>query len=308
MTGKIFINYRRGDDPGFTGRLFDQLEQAFSPDQLFIDVDNIEPGLDFVSVIDSQIEASDVVLAVIGQGWLQATDDSGNRRLDNPNDFVRLEISSAIQQNKHLIPVLVNNAQMPDSEDLPEPLKPLARRNAVRLTHERFRTDCGGLIEALKRRLTVSDDTVAEAKRPVASCAEKLVPVAQSESSSGSEKKPLGVEVSWLHLFLVAFVFFVGVFIVSGAVDAVFSFCATVLCGWSGSEVAQRAANNKLLLSTASSIGMAACMIVAVYFLYISALGFNPNDLSVRDAVLATTLSGVVGVIFAALRSQRISR
>jgi hypothetical protein len=91
MAGKIFINYRRGDDPGFTGRLFDRLEDAFPPEQLFMDVDSIAPGLDFVRVLEEQVAACDIFLAVIGQHWLDARDAAGNRRLDNPGDFVRIE-------------------------------------------------------------------------------------------------------------------------------------------------------------------------------------------------------------------------
>ena len=92
MAGNIFINYRRGDDPGFTQALFSRLEQAFAPDRLFMDVDNIAPGLDFVQVLNEQVARCDVLIAVIGKNWLEAADESGQRRLDNPEDFVRIEI------------------------------------------------------------------------------------------------------------------------------------------------------------------------------------------------------------------------
>ena len=88
MAGKIFINYRRGDDPGNTGRLFDRLQEAFQPDQLFMDIDNIAPGLDFLRVIEEQVDQCDALLAGIGRHWLDATDERGSRRLDDPNDFV----------------------------------------------------------------------------------------------------------------------------------------------------------------------------------------------------------------------------
>jgi hypothetical protein len=151
MTGKIFINYRRGDDPGHTGRLFDRLQDVFDPEQLFMDVDNIAPGLDFVRVLNERVAECDIVLAVIGKGWVDARDDNGNRRLDDPDDFVRIEITSALNQDKRVIPVLVGEAQMPRPEDLPEALQALARRNAVRLTHERFRADTQGLIKAIQQ-------------------------------------------------------------------------------------------------------------------------------------------------------------
>jgi hypothetical protein len=151
MAGKIFINYRRGDDPGFAQALFGRLELAFPHEQLFMDVDNIAPGLDFVRVLDERVAECDVLLAVIGKGWIEARDAAGTRRLDDPGDFVRIEIASALSQGKRVIPVLVGDAQMPRREDLPEALQPLMRRNAVRLTHERFRADTQGLVRALQQ-------------------------------------------------------------------------------------------------------------------------------------------------------------
>jgi hypothetical protein len=150
MAGNIFINYRRGDDPGFTQALYSRLEQAFPSESLFMDVDNIAPGLDFVQVLNDQVARCDVLVAVIGKGWLDAADESGARRLDNPEDFVRVEIESALRQKKRVIPVLVNDARMPRSTELPESLKTFTRCNAVRLSHERFRADAASLIKALE--------------------------------------------------------------------------------------------------------------------------------------------------------------
>jgi hypothetical protein len=157
MSGKIFINYRRGDDPGFTQALLGRLEQAFPADRLFIDVDNIPPGEDFVRMLESQVAQCDALLAVIGHGWLDATDERGGRRLDDPNDFVRIEIESALRQGKRVIPVLVHQARMPRPDELPEAIRPLATRNAVRLTHERFRADTQGLIKALQQTFEEAD-------------------------------------------------------------------------------------------------------------------------------------------------------
>jgi len=168
MAGKIFINYRRGDDAGHTGRLFDRLQDVFPAEQLFMDVDNIAPGLDFVRVLNERVSECDVVISVIGRGWLDARDAAGARRLDDPEDFVRIEIASALQQGKRVIPVLVNDTQMPRPEDLPDDLRPLSRRNAVRLTHERFRSDTQGLIKALQQSLSEIDkqrEAEAEAAR-----------------------------------------------------------------------------------------------------------------------------------------------
>jgi formylglycine-generating enzyme required for sulfatase activity len=160
MTGRIFINYRRGDDPGHTGRLFDHLQSAFEPDQLFMDVDSIAPGLDFVRVLEEQVSKCDVLLAVIGKGWIDARDAAGNRRLDNPEDFVRIEIEAGLRLGKRVIPVLVNDAEMPRADQLPETLNPLVRRNAVRLTHDRFRADTLGLIKALRAAFDATETMV----------------------------------------------------------------------------------------------------------------------------------------------------
>lgn len=157
MSGKIFINYRRGDEPGFTQALLGRLEQAFPADRLFIDVDNIPPGEDFVRMLEAQVAQCDALLAVIGHGWLNATDERGSRRLDDPNDFVRIEIESALKQGKRVIPVLVHEARMPRPDELPEAIRPLATRNAVRLTHERFRADTQGLVKALQQTFEEAD-------------------------------------------------------------------------------------------------------------------------------------------------------
>jgi formylglycine-generating enzyme required for sulfatase activity len=166
MPGKIFINYRRGDDPGFAQALLGRLEQVFPSEQIFMDVDSIEPGLDFVRVLEEQVAQCDVLISVIGKNWTEARDTaSGGRRLDNPEDFVRIEIESALAQEKRVIPVLVGQASMPHADELPDSLKPLARRNAVRLTHERFRADTESLIGALQRALKGAEE--ARAKQQV---------------------------------------------------------------------------------------------------------------------------------------------
>ncbi len=153
MAGKIFISYRRRDDPGGAGRLFDALNEAFDPDRLFLDVDSIEPGQDFVEVIGDRVAKSAVLLAVIGQHWIDASDDRGNRRLDNAQDYVRIEIESALKQNTRVIPVLIGDAKMPAAEDLPESIRKLARHNAVFLRYERFHDDIANLVAALRRAM-----------------------------------------------------------------------------------------------------------------------------------------------------------
>jgi hypothetical protein len=162
VPGKIFISYRRGDDPGTTGRLFDALKDTFDADRLFLDVDNIEPGLDFIEVIEDRISKSDVLLAVIGEHWIEARDREGRRRLDSPQDSVRIEIESAINQKKRVIPVLIGETKIPEPDLLPESLRVLARRNAATIRHERFHDDMANLTKALRRAPGVKPDWCSE--------------------------------------------------------------------------------------------------------------------------------------------------
>jgi hypothetical protein len=147
---RIFINYRRQDSEGYVGRLYDHLAQHFEPGDVFMDVDAIPPGADFVQVLEEAVAACDVFITVIGPLWLAAADDSNRRRLDQWDDFVRIEIASALKQNKLVIPVLVGRARMPSPADLPEDIAGLARRNAVEISHQRFNYDVQKLIGAVK--------------------------------------------------------------------------------------------------------------------------------------------------------------
>ncbi|HEX2449121.1 MAG TPA: toll/interleukin-1 receptor domain-containing protein [Methyloceanibacter sp.] len=140
--------YRRNDSQGMAGRLFDRLEQEFSHDQLFYDVDDIPPGEDFVAYLNKKVEACDVLLAVIGPNWQSELDKHEYEAGKQTRDFVRIEIEAALSQGKKVIPVLVSGAEMPREEDLPEGLQSLARRNAVRLSHERFKADVAGIASA----------------------------------------------------------------------------------------------------------------------------------------------------------------
>jgi len=151
MAGGIFISYRRDDAKHAAGRLVDRLAKTYARSQLFMDVDGIEPGLDFERVLSEKVEACDVLLAVIGPGWLDAKDSAGTRRLDKPDDFVRIEIAAALARDVRVIPLLVDGARMPTADQLPEPLKQLARRQATRLAHEQFGSDTDTLIANLTR-------------------------------------------------------------------------------------------------------------------------------------------------------------
>src|SRR6478672_7835420 len=130
-TGTIFISYRRVDTPHVAGRLFDRLKTHFGG--VFMDVDSIEPGLDFAETIENALANCDVVLALIGPHWVEAADQLGNRRLNNPDDFVALEIASALRRQIRVIPVLVDGALPLRRSDLPKELAPLASLQSIRL-------------------------------------------------------------------------------------------------------------------------------------------------------------------------------
>lgn len=159
MNGSIFINYRRDDEPNFAMLLYTRLEQKFPADRLFMDISSIAPGDDFVRILRDSVEKCDIVLAIIGKNWLGARDHAGNRRLDDPNDFVRIELEQALDLRKRVIPILVGSANMPNGEDLPDGLRPLATRNAVRFLPDRFRSDAENLERALDQLLTTPPRT-----------------------------------------------------------------------------------------------------------------------------------------------------
>jgi hypothetical protein len=146
----IFINYRREDSMGITGRLHDRLAKAFGWKNLFMDVDSIPPGIDFVRRLNDQVATCDILLAVIGPNWLNVRDEKGDRRLHAADDFVVIEISAALARDIPVIPILVDGARMPKDSDLPESLKPLVRRNAISLRHDSFGRDADALIDKIR--------------------------------------------------------------------------------------------------------------------------------------------------------------
>lgn len=169
MADAIFISYRRDDSEGEAGRLFDDLIRAFGNDAVFMDVAGIRPGVDFRKAIEDNVTSCGVFLAIIGPAWLTIASPEGKRRLDDPSDFVALEIASALRREVPVIPILVHDAKMPAVDLLPEALKPLAYRNSVELSHARWNSDVTLLIEALKSYVTprTSSETPVHATVPV---------------------------------------------------------------------------------------------------------------------------------------------
>jgi len=128
----IAISYRRDDSSPITGRLYDRLQAKFGPQNVFMDIDSIRPGVDFREQINETISHADAVIAVIGRRWLGEQPD-GSRRIDDPNDFVRLEIASALKCKIPVVPVLVDDTPMPTQAKLPPDLEPLVYRQALPL-------------------------------------------------------------------------------------------------------------------------------------------------------------------------------
>jgi TIR domain len=147
---KIFLSYRREDSSGEAGRLGDRLAMELGRDSIFMDVDGIPLGIDFVKRLTAEVSGCNVLLAVIGPRWLDARDEEGNRRLDDPNDFVRVEIGAALQREIPVIPILLNGTKIPRQDRLPDNLKDLAIRHGLDVRHNSFHSDVGRLVSQLK--------------------------------------------------------------------------------------------------------------------------------------------------------------
>ena len=145
----IFISYRRQDSIATAGRLYDRLSQAFGKKNIFMDVDQIPPGVDFVAYIESELKKCGVLLALIGPAWLRLHDSSGAVRLFEPHDLVASEIGTALHLGVNVIPVLIDGALIPRADDLPEALKPLIRKNAVELRNTQFGADAERLVQRI---------------------------------------------------------------------------------------------------------------------------------------------------------------
>jgi len=179
---KVFISYRRSDSQAQTGRLYDRLNRAF-PGMFFRDVSEIGVGVDFVAHVERAVGASVALIAVIGPAWATAADEHGRRRLDIPEDFVRVEIRAALTRKIRIIPVLVGDAEMVASEQLPDDLKALTRWNAIRIVEEYY--DQG--IEKLVRGLVTELGEPVSADGPHQSDA-------KSRSLRGEAEAAIGVD------------------------------------------------------------------------------------------------------------------
>jgi hypothetical protein len=145
----IFLCYRRDDTPGEAGRLYDRLIDAFGHDRVFMDIDSVPLGIDFVQHVTEQIAGCRAVIVMIGKRWLTIKDKRRRRRLDNPDDLVRAEVAAALKQKVPVIPVLVQETKMPVAEELPDDIRLLARRNGIALRHDQWRQGVERLLKEL---------------------------------------------------------------------------------------------------------------------------------------------------------------
>src|SRR5215468_9676011 len=149
MRGKIFINYRREGTAETAGRLYDQMEQVFGHENLFVDF----LGADLKARLTNQVPMCQAFLTVIGPSWLDAKDETGRHRIHSPDDFVAVEIAAALAHNIPVIPILVDGAHMPLMSELPESLEPLARRQPVEVRRLHFDRDAAALVERVCKLL-----------------------------------------------------------------------------------------------------------------------------------------------------------
>jgi hypothetical protein len=150
---RIFISYRRKDTRWFTRQLQENFHAEFPDIEIFWDLE-LQLGIDFTKAIEDAVSQCTVFLAVIGNDWLTIQDDKGNRRIDNPNDFVRLEIATALVRPIRIIPILVDSTPMPQEKDLPDDLRDLCKLQALDVDEKRFRHDVNVLLHELRQIFT----------------------------------------------------------------------------------------------------------------------------------------------------------
>ena len=153
MSGNIFISYRRSDSAKDARALYERLRREFGEGKVFIDLEGIEPGEDFVESLERQLDGCEALVALISRDWVEAKNEHGERRLDDENDFVRVELAAAFRRSVKVFPVLIDGARPPRAAELPEDLHPLVRRQAVVLDYSKFDADVARLARAIRKAL-----------------------------------------------------------------------------------------------------------------------------------------------------------
>jgi hypothetical protein len=155
----IFLSYRREDAAPYARLLQFQLRERIPDAPVFMDLDSIEPGLDFAEVIREAVDSCTVLVALIGRQWATLADEEGRRRLDNPDDYVRFEVQAALERGVRVIPVLVDGARPLRQQQLPAELHKLARLNTLELSYGRYEYDADRLVNLLQRLLAAMPGT-----------------------------------------------------------------------------------------------------------------------------------------------------
>ena len=187
-SGGIFLSYRREDAAPYARLLQYQLRERFPDARVFMDLDSIEAGLDFAEVIRDAVDSSAVLVALIGRQWATVADEQGRRRLDDPDDYVRFEVQTALKRGVRVIPVLVDDARPLRQQQLPAELQKLARLNALELSYGRYQYDSGRLLDLIQRVLAAVGD-LAEAKRRAQDEGDRQ---AQTEAERQAQTRRLG--------------------------------------------------------------------------------------------------------------------
>jgi TIR domain len=203
--GGIFVSYRRDDTRQAAGRLADDLADRFGAKRLFRDIETIELGVDFTVALNQALASCAVMLVLIGDKWLTIQTAAGQRRLDDPTDWIRQEISSALKRGIRVVPVLVDGAQLPAEADLPEDLRPLVRRQALDLADGRWKGDVQRLCDTLDR-LPELQRTIGPTPRPPPSPNPAPVP-APAPVAKSKAKLWMGVGAGVLGTALVSSMF-----------------------------------------------------------------------------------------------------
>jgi len=159
----VFVSYRRGDSEGQARSLNFELVKLIGKDSVFMDVDSIALGQDFRHILHERLESCDLMLVLIGPGWLDAKDAGGNRRLETATDLVRQEIAAALKRNIPVTPVLLQGAQMPPPERLPEDIRELVYRNGFELGHSTWESDVSEMV----KRFGLDKESVAPTRAPI---------------------------------------------------------------------------------------------------------------------------------------------
>ena len=187
---RIFISYRRDETSAWAFIVNDRLGARFGADKIFMDIDSIEPGDDFVEVIKNKVGACEVLIVLIGRAWLTCTDDHGRRRLDNHDDFVRLEVKAALERGIRVIPVLVDGARPPKPEDVPGDLSALCQRNTLALTDVGYRQDLNRLVEVVAKVIGLPEAPPSAIEAPKPAKATKPGPKPARAETPSKPPKP----------------------------------------------------------------------------------------------------------------------